>query len=250
MDRDKALEMNKKGWDHIADNWFGSTSLPTYAPLMPTEEELNLLGEIKNKKVLDIGCGSGHSLAFMGDKGASELWGLDISISQIDNARQYLNKKKYSSKLFRSPMEENPGIPQGYFDIVYSIYAFGWTIDLKKSIELVASYLKPGGIFVFSWDHPITPCIESKEGKLYLSKSYHNEGLDDLVKGNQHMKLRRWKLSSYVNTLRECGMIIDQIVEDVREGIAGKEHETSDKYYSEHKASYIPLSFIVKAIKE
>lgn len=46
-------------------------------------------------------------------------------------------------------MEENPGIPENYFDIVYSIYAFGWTIDLEKSILLVSRYLKKRGIFVF-----------------------------------------------------------------------------------------------------
>ena len=52
-------------------------------------------------------------------------------------------------------MEENPGLPLEYFDIVYSIYALGWTVDLQKTLSHIHSYLKPGGIFIFSWEHPI-----------------------------------------------------------------------------------------------
>lgn len=98
--------------------------------LIPTETELNLFGDVKGKTILDIGCGSGHSLKYHGDNGASELWGLDISTRQIENANAFLKESGYSPKLFNSPMEENSGIPIGYFDVVYSIYAIGWTIGL------------------------------------------------------------------------------------------------------------------------
>ncbi|MBE5864403.1 MAG: class I SAM-dependent methyltransferase [Lachnospiraceae bacterium] len=31
-------------------------------------------------------CGSGYSLKYLADKGAGELWGLDLSQKQLDNA--------------------------------------------------------------------------------------------------------------------------------------------------------------------
>lgn len=46
----------------MADSWFGSTALPSYGCLVPSEEELQLFPALTGKKVLDIGCGSGHSL--------------------------------------------------------------------------------------------------------------------------------------------------------------------------------------------
>lgn len=52
---------NKKGWNKIAKQYFGSTALPIYAPHMQTELELKLFDNLQGKKVLDIGCGSGHS---------------------------------------------------------------------------------------------------------------------------------------------------------------------------------------------
>lgn len=98
----------------------------------------------RGKTVLDIGCGSGHSLCWCAGKGAKELWGLDLSTKQIENARQHLTQSGYSPKLYNMPMERECGLPKRYFDIVYSIYAIGWTTDLKATFHNIASYLKPG----------------------------------------------------------------------------------------------------------
>jgi len=63
-------------------------------------------GQLDNKKVLEIGCGSsGHSLKWCGDRGDSELWGLDMSTTQIKNAERYLRENGHMAKLFNYPME-------------------------------------------------------------------------------------------------------------------------------------------------
>lgn len=127
--------------------------------------------------MLDIGCGSGHSLKWCGDKGASELWGLDISTKQIKNAEQFLKRNGYTPKLLNSSMESDCGIPKDYFDIVYSIYAIGWTTDLQETFNHIASYLKRDGIFIFSWDHPFMHCVDYKEDKIVFEGSYLNEDI-------------------------------------------------------------------------
>lgn len=244
------LKKNKTGWDMIADDWFGSTSLPMYAPLMKKETELNLFENIKGMKVLDIGCGSGHSLKYMGENGADELWGLDMSSKQIENARKYLIDSGFTANLFESPMEINPGIPTNYFDIVYSIYAFGWTVDLNKSLELVSKYLKPGGMFVFSWDHPLLPCLDIKDDSIVLSKSYHDTNNLILKKAGNEMHLRKWKFSSYLKGFKKAGLYLDTLIEDVDESVFTKIHDDLDKYYSKDKSKLLPLSIIVKAFKK
>jgi len=190
MNDNKILIENKVSWDSIADEWFGSTALPTYGPTLPQEDSLNLFDSLDHKKVLDIGCGSGHSLLYIAKQGAKELWGLDLSSKQIENARKLLSGNNINANLFISPMEENPGIPDEYFDFVYSIYAFGWTIDLKQSIDLVHRYLKKDGAFIFSWDNPLMQCIEIDNNKYTISRSYLDEAMIDITKCNQTMKER------------------------------------------------------------
>ena len=79
----KTLEINKTSWEKSANRFYGRNPLPEYGPMAPREEHLNLLGEVKDLKVLDIGCGSGHSLQYMGKRGAEELWGIDLSDNQL-----------------------------------------------------------------------------------------------------------------------------------------------------------------------
>lgn len=248
LKENEILVQNKIGWDSIADEWFGATSLP-YGPTLPKEDNLNLFNLLDNKKVLDIGCGSGHSLLYTAKRGAKELWGVDLSSKQIENAKKLLSKNNINANLFVSPMENNPGIPENYFDFVYSIYAFGWTTDLKQSIDLVYKYLKKSGVFIFSWDNPLMQCMQAEGNKYTLYRSYLDEATIDLTKGNQAMKLKNWKLSSYINELASAGFKIDKLIEETDEDILTQEHEFTLKYYSKHKAKLINTSFIIKAIK-
>ena len=64
----------------MADSWFGTTALPAYGCYIPTEERLKLFPDLRGKRVLDVGCGSGHSLKWCGDRGAAELWGLEMQL--------------------------------------------------------------------------------------------------------------------------------------------------------------------------
>lgn len=247
---EKVLVQNKQSWDTMADTWFGTTALPEYGCLIPTETELNLFPDLSGKKVLDIGCGSGHSLKWCGDNGASELWGIDISSRQIENAARYLNENGYKAKLSDSPMEEMGELPRNYFDVVYSIYALGWTVDLPKTIHNIADSIKQGGILIFSWDHPLMHCVTAKDNKFLLEGC--NYLTDDMVsfelRGNP-VTLQSRKMSTWINTLAEEGFKIEKIVEETSEKVLEREYEFSESYYAPSRAKKIPLSFIVKASK-
>ncbi|MDR7856592.1 class I SAM-dependent methyltransferase [Tissierella sp.] len=243
------LIQNKKSWDAMADSWFGTTALPTYGCLIPTEDELKLFPDIQGKKVLDIGCGSGHSLKWCGDKGASELWGLDMSTKQIENARNFLNGNGYTAKLINSPMESDCGIPNEYFDVVYSIYAIGWTVDLQTTFNNIATYLKKDGIFIFSWDHPLMRCVDIQDEKIILQGSYLNEHIFSYIQRGNPVTLRNRNMSAYINTLAKAGFMIEQLVEETNKETLTRSVDFSSEYYSPYKAQKLPLSFIIKARK-
>ncbi|MDF2921532.1 MAG: methyltransferase type 11 [Paenibacillaceae bacterium] len=243
------LMQNKQSWDAMADSWFGTTALPAYGCLIPTEDELKLFPDLHGKKMLDIGCGSGHSLKWCGDKGASELWGLDMSTKQIENAGRFLDESGYEPKLFNSPMESDCGLPGEYFDVVYSIYAIGWTVDLQKTFDQIASYLKKDGLFIFSWDHPFMHCVDVQENQLLFSGSYLNEDAFSYIQRGNPVTLQNRRLSTYINALARAGFMIEQLVEETNDETLERPAEFASGYYTPYKAQRFPLSFIIKARK-
>lgn len=243
------LDQNKLSWDAMADTWFGTTALPVYGCLIPTEDELHLFPDLTGKNILDIGCGSGHSLRWCAQKGAAELWGLDLSTKQIENAANYLTENGYSPKLFNVPMEHECGLPESYFDIVYSIYAIGWTTDLKATFRNIASYLKPGGVFIFSWDHPLIRDVDAIDNQLVFSGSYTSDELFPYIQRGQSVAIRNYRLSTYINELADAGFGVERLVEETDQDTLSSSAEFSSGYYSPWKAKKLPLSFIIKARK-
>lgn len=244
------LNQNKLSWDAMADTWFGSTALPAYGCLIPTEDELRLFPNLSGKNVLDIGCGSGHSLRWCGDKGAAELWGIDLSEKQIENARKYLAENGYRPKLYDSPMEKDCGLPKAYFDMAYSIYAVGWTTDLTAAFRNIASCLKPGGVFVFSWDHPLMYCVDVVNGQLVFSGTYTEDESFSYLQRGQPVTVQNRRLSTYINELADAGFTVERLVEETDYDILSRSAEFSSGYYTSWKAKKIPLSFIIKARKK
>lgn len=89
MGEKEIIEINKNGWNELVRSGknYSNTSLPEYGPFMRNEEYFNIFKDVKNKKVLELGCAKGESLKYLQTKGASEVWGIDISEEQIKYAK-------------------------------------------------------------------------------------------------------------------------------------------------------------------
>lgn len=252
---EQIVEKNKQYWDEHADLWFGTTALPKYGVKFVTEDDLHFFSDVAGKKVLELCCGSGHSLNYLADKGACELWGLDLSQKQIDNAGKLLKESGYSANLICAPMEAECGIPEDYFDYVYSIYGIGWTTDLEGTFMKVASYLKKDGIFIFSWGHPLHYCVAKSyetgedvtdNGNLLFSRSYFDESYFKMPVHDTTVTFANRMISTYVNALYDAGFIIEKLIEQTDEKSLT---DTNDKSPKAQKAKMIPLSICYKCRK-
>jgi SAM-dependent methyltransferase len=254
LKRKEILSINQDGWNKVAPLFYGGTALPKYGPLAATEEELHLIPEGNQKKVLELGCGSGHTLAYLWEsKNASELWGLDISDEQIRFTKEFLNEKNIPANLFLASMDENPGLPENYFDLVVAIYSLGWTPDLSRTLMLVNSYLKPGGVFIFSWEHPVFQSLnyDTNLSKYVFKNSYLDEGpvLHPSWKGVE-IVINHRKISTYLNVMIETGMRIEQVIEsEPNTDLAREVDHDPLNWYSVPRARLMSTTFIVKAYK-
>lgn len=244
MDKNNIHKTNSSFWDTKGSEVIGTTALPKYGSFV-SEEKLHLFGDVSGKKLLEICCGTGHSLKYHGDRKASELWGIDISEKQIEKAREYLSMNGFSAKLICSPMEEECGIPVDYFDYVYSVYGVGWTTDLEGTFCRIASYLKKDGVFIFSWSHPIHKCVAVENDSLTFKKSYFDESWYSVALEGGAISLSDRKLSTYINALTKAGFIIDEMIEESDEDML-QLHKDGDFL---KKAKMLPLIFVIKARK-
>jgi len=243
MDRRAIHETNSLFWDTKGNDVLGATSLPLYGAFV-SEEKCRLFGDVSGKRVLEIGCGSGHSLQYLGERQASELWGMDLAENQIAKTKQHLAACGLSATLICSPMEEECGIPERYFDFVYSIYAIGWTTDLEGTFRRIASYLKQDGVFIFSWSHPIHKCVAAENDRLVFKKCYFDESWYSVTLGESTLALSDRKLSTYVNALSKAGFVIEQLIEESDEEML--QSRNSD---FAQKARMLPVTFVIKARK-
>jgi SAM-dependent methyltransferase len=90
IEAERILATNRAGWNQVAPMFHGGTALPEYGPLAPTEDDLGLLDSMPHLRALELGCGSGHSLRYLAERGARELWGVDLSPVQIAFAEETL----------------------------------------------------------------------------------------------------------------------------------------------------------------
>jgi len=150
--------------------------------------------------------------------------------------------------LIEAPMEEIPGLPENYFDKAISIYALGWTVNLPKTVRNIHRSLKPGGIFVFSWEHPVHSVAEYADEQLRIRRSYVNEGFEkhDSWRGAPIVMHYR-KISTFINELIGAGFVIDKVIEDSK--VDDADTSPSSKWYSGTKARIIPATWIVKCHK-
>lgn len=113
----------------------------------------SLLGDIKRKKILDIGCGAGIYARLLTNKGAI-VKGFDISdemlkIAKQDNPKLDLRKGSF----YDIPFKEK-------FDIAIAPLVVNYAKDWNKIFVQVSNLLKPNGIFIFSIGNPITETAE------------------------------------------------------------------------------------------
>ena len=254
MRSSQIIQKNRDYWNENADLWFGTTALPEYGVKFLTEDELHLFGDVTGKKLLEICCGSGHSLKYHAERNAGELWGVDLSEKQLENAERLLNENGYSAKLICSPMEAELDVPKEYFDYVYSIYGIGWTTDLQGTFDKIASYLKKDGVFIFSWHHTLNYCVawsceERKEiienDRLVFNKSYFDEDYFNMPVDGSEIVLCNRKISTYINALAKAGFAVEQMIEQNADEVMN----STDISGKNRKAKMILISVCFKARK-
>ena len=232
-----------KQWWNKSSAWYQQKyKLPVeihYGPGVPNEDTLKLLGSLRGKKVLELGCGGGQCSVAFAKKGA-QVTGVDISEEQLKFAKRLATKHKVSIHFIESSFQNLKGVKPNSQDVVFSAWAFQYSPDLKRVFKKAYQLLKQQGLFVFCVEHPFLQCVDSTSSK--ITKSYFKAGkLDE----GDFVEYQR-KMSDLYNPLSASGFDILEI----REPYSGnRDVWNKDKNFQRSRISKIPSTIIFKARK-
>lgn len=153
------LEINKTSWNkrtasHLTSDFYdvdgflkGRTSLKSI--------ELDLLGDIRGKRILHLQCHFGQDTISLGRLGAN-VTGVDFSDRAIESAKKLAEQADINATFICCDLYDLPNHLTEQFDIVFTSYGtIGWLPDIEKWANIVSNFLKPNGKFVFAEFHPV-----------------------------------------------------------------------------------------------
>lgn len=193
-----------------------------YQQLRATESGLNaaleepalyaLLPELQGLDILDLGCGTGKFCRHAAVLAAS-VTGADISQKMLQEATRQTSTANIT--YLCAPAEELT-FAHHRFNLVVSSLALHYVANYQQVVKSVYQWLKPGGQFIFSVEHPMCTAMTSPQWQTdeagnilhWPVDNYQDESIrhtswfvEDVIKYHR-------TTATYVNTLIQAGFLI------------------------------------------
>ncbi len=243
----------RKAWNAISTDYQAGNEIPTdfahYGPHCPNEDELQLVGDVRGKHVLEIGCGGGQCSISFAKQGAIAT-GIDMSDKQIEHARRLAKRDGVDVTFIRGTMEDLSAIADESQDVVFSAYALQYLQRWDRCLAEARRVLAPDGLLVFSLDHPFWSCVA--ETTMNIERSYHDAAPDtwDWPYGEGDaapFEAFRSKVGEMFRSLRDAGLEVMEILEP--EPVESGSGQDWGEYYSVERQRMMPATIIWKARK-
>lgn len=197
-----------------------------------------LLPDLRNKRVLLLGCGTGEESQLLAEYGAADMVGIDLSQESVRLAKEsYPNITFVVGDMHQLDFDDNS------FDFVYSSLTIHYSSQPDVVYKEIFRILKPGGTLQFSVGHPVRWASERLEingvvtkllgyseneekRRLYGTYSSFKE-YAETFKDGEILKFWIAPPSMHFRLLREAGFRVDDFVETR----AIEECREVDEYY-------------------
>jgi 2-polyprenyl-3-methyl-5-hydroxy-6-metoxy-1,4-benzoquinol methylase len=119
-----------------------------------------LLPDLRDKRVLDLGCGFGWHCRYAQEQGARSVIGIDLSEKMLERARSMTQGSVIE---YRRCAIEDIDFAAEQFDIAISSLALHYVQPFDLVCRKVHHCLSPNGLFLFSVEHPIFTALPAQQ---------------------------------------------------------------------------------------
>lgn len=182
---------------------------------------LALLPEVEGRRVLDLGCGAGQLARHLANQGAADVIGVDVSERMLALARADWAHPRVT---YHRAAIETLAFPPARFDLVVGSLVLHYVDDYAGLVRRIAGWLAPGGVLVYSTEHPIYTARLPGDGWVldeagrrtrWAIDRYPDEGpREERWFGAGVRKVHR-TLATLINGLVEAGLTVDRVVEPI-----------------------------------
>ncbi|WP_018627059.1 class I SAM-dependent methyltransferase [Niabella aurantiaca] len=258
------LAINKASWNkkvrfHLESDFYDVAGFINGASSL-NDIELNLLGNIAGKRILHLQCHFGLdsiSLARMG----AQVTGIDLSDKAIEAADDLAAKTQTAIRFICCDLYDLPNHLNETFDIVFTSYGtIGWLPDLDRWASVIATFLKPGGRFVFAEFHPVVWMFDDEFNK--IGYNYFNTGPITETYSGTYADRNADLNQEYVTWNHGSAEVLSSLLRNGLKLTAFEEFDYSPyncfrhteeiapkKYRIQHLGNKIPMVFALMAVK-
>lgn len=234
---------NAFAWDRLAGWYVEAARLPTtvvaYGPDLPTDADLRLVGDVKGRRVLDLGCGAGQSAVALARAGARVI-AVDTSGELLTHGRRLAEAEEVKVEFRRHDLADLGQITSASIDLAFSAMALGFVDDLARVFRQVHRVLRTGAPFLFSLPHPIGRIVEGGA----VTRSYWDRSPITVERGLVRFTEYQHTVSGVVTQLHRAGFRVDVLLEpEAPQGV------TRSGLWDERYAT-VPQALVVRARKE
>jgi 2-polyprenyl-3-methyl-5-hydroxy-6-metoxy-1,4-benzoquinol methylase len=198
--------------ERFGSGWTKAFEHPSFMALLP---------EIRGLRVLDLGCGAGQLARHLAERGAADVIGVDLSERMLALARA---ERSHPRVTYLRGSIEQAAFPLDRFDLVVSSLALHYVEDYRGLVSRIAGWLVPGGMLVYSTEHPVYLTRASAEGWVrdaagqpahWTLDAYAEEGLREEYWFKEGVQKYYRTLATLLNGLIDAGLAIDRVLEPV-----------------------------------
>lgn len=189
-----------------------STDVVHYGPDIASEAELRLLGSLKDKRVLDLGCGGGPTAVAMAKQGARVI-AIDESPEQVGHARRLAEREETKLEVRQGDLADLAFVRADTIDLAISIYTLGTVADPDRVFRQVHRVLRPEAPLIVSLPHPAFRTLDPSSDPPVVRRSYFDRSPIAWTNGEESGADHPQTVSSLFTSLARANFRVDTILE-------------------------------------
>jgi SAM-dependent methyltransferase len=226
--------INRERWDELSDAYqerhggqLDKSGGTAWGVWQIPESELQILGDVAGRDILEFGCGAAQWSIALARQGA-RMTALDNSARQLEHARRLMAEAGVEFPLVHASAEST-GLPAASFDIVFCDFGAMSFADPRLTIPEAARLLRPGGLFAFSALTPVldmawAPDAEHPSRELVLD---YWEGIERIEPPGEAINFQL-PYGEWIAQFVKHGLIIESLIE-LRPGADAKSSYRTDE---------------------